>query len=545
MKKLRYMTWALALLVLTNCKQMPTVDLLVTNAVIYTVDSGFTVAEAMAVKDGKIVETGTTKALESKYKATSTLDLDGKYVYPGFIDAHCHYYGYGLFSNYAQLKGTTSFNEILSLLSDYARSSETGWIIGRGWDQNDWEEKVFPNNDELNKLFPNRPVILYRIDGHAVLVNDIAFEKAAIDTIAYHNYMVFKNGEFTGVLIDKAADLAKAAIPAPSKKQIRQAILTAQQNCLAVGLTMVHDAGLGSEVVEQLIEMDKNGELKIRIFVMLSPDSANIEFMKTQGVIRTGHLNIGALKLYADGALGSRGAALIQPYSDQPENTGYILESNDYFNSYCQIALDNNYQVCTHCIGDSANRQILNIYSNFLQPGNDKRWRIEHAQVVDPADVNLFGKYNIIPSVQPTHATSDMYWAGQRLGDERVKNGYAYRNLLEQNGWLPAGSDFPVESINPLFGYYAAVARQDQDHYPPEGFQVENALSKQQALRAMTIWAAKAGFWESVSGSIERDKSADFVVLDTDIIQEDIHKSFRAVVLKTFIRGELCYEQEE
>lgn len=531
-------------LLMTACQTKETADLLVFGGKIYTVDSAFSTCEAMVINEGKIVFTGSQAKAKSKYACKESLDLKGAYVYPGFMDAHCHFYGYGLFESYAKLENTQSFDEIIEILKQYAEANPEGWIVGRGWDQNDWSIKKFPDNNLLNTLFPDRPVILYRIDGHAVLVNSMAFDRAQIDTIKLRPYMQFDDGVFTGLLFDNAADLAKEAIPKPDENKIRSAIKIAQKNCLAVGLTSVADAGLDYDVIEQLIKMDDQGDLKMRVYAMLNPNDQNKEFIFKNGHIQKPHVHIQALKLYADGALGSRGACLLQDYSDDAGNRGFLLQKPNYYHFWAQVALDNDYQLCTHAIGDSANRFVLNLYAHYLKGNNNKRWRIEHAQIVDKSDVGAFGKYSIIPSVQPTHATSDMYWAEERLGS-RIQNAYVYKDLLMQNGWLANGSDFPVESINPLFGFYAAVSRKDQKGYPRDGFQAENALSREEALRAMTIWAAKSCFEEKIKGSLEAGKLADFVALEQDIMTMDEDEIYKARVKQTFSAGEMVYQIKE
>lgn len=277
---------------------------------------------------------------------------------------------------------------------------------------------------------------------------------------------------------------------------------------------------------------------------MLSDEKTNYDYAAKNGMIKTDRLNVRSFKVYGDGALGSRGACLLQPYNDKPGHYGFLLSSPAHFDSVAKWISDNRWQMCTHAIGDSGNRTILNTYARYLEGKNDLRWRIEHAQVVNQNDFNLFGNYSIIPSIQPTHATSDMYWAGDRLGAERVKGAYAYKQLLQQNGWLPLGTDFPVEDISTFKTFYAAVVRKDAKGWPAGGYQVENALSREEALRGMTIWAAKSNFEENEKGSLEKGKFADFVILDADIMKEAPEKLLSAKVLKTFLNGEKVYEKK-
>jgi predicted amidohydrolase YtcJ len=525
-----------------SCNQKENADLLIVNATIYTVDENFAVAEAMAVNEGRIVATGTTEDITGKYSSGKTIDLDKKPVYPGFIDAHCHFYGYGLgLLKRADLMGTQSFDEILEIMkAHHEKFPSAYWIEGRGWDQNNWPEKAFPTNDKLNALFPDNPVILIRVDGHAAIVNKKAMQMAGIDatTKPEGGDVILNDGKPTGVLIDNAIDLVTRIIPPPDKSQMAEALFQAQQNCFAVGLTGVHDCGLEKREIEVIDSLQKNGELKMRIYAMLTPAQETLDAYLQKGIVKNDLLNIRSVKLYADGALGSRGAKLIEPYSDDPGNTGLLLRSPEALREFCKLAYDHGYQVCTHAIGDSANRLMLDIYSEFLAGKNDLRWRIEHVQIVAPEDFRLFSQFDVVPSVQPTHATSDMYWAGDRIGTERMKGAYAFHDLLQQTGWLPLGTDFPIEGINPLHTFYAAVVRKDLKGWPDGGFQPENALSRKEALKGMTIWAAKAAFEENEKGSIEPGKFADFVVLDQDIMLVAGDKLPNVKVLKTFVGGE-------
>jgi predicted amidohydrolase YtcJ len=322
-------------------------------------------------------------------------------------------------------------------------------------------------------------------------------------------------------------------------------LLQAQQNCFAVGLTTVADAGLGNSTIKRMDKMHHEGTLKMRIYAMLSPTEENLTEYLTAGVYKTDRLHVGSVKLFADGALGSRGALMLEPYSDAPEKTGLQVNSNAYLTDICQRCYDAGFQVETHCIGDSANRLMLSIYKNILKGPNDRRWRIEHAQIIHPDDFRIFADYSIIPSVQTSHATSDMYWAADRVGPVRIKGAYAYKELLAQNGWLPNGSDFPVERINPLFGFFAGFARMDQSGYPEGGWMMENALTREESMRAMTIWAAKSCFEENERGSIEPGKMADFVVLEQDILTIGALDVPKTRVLETWIGGEQVFNREQ
>jgi predicted amidohydrolase YtcJ len=535
MKKL----WPVLLLLTVACKQKDyNADLLVKNALVYTVDSKFSTAEAFVVDAGKIVAVGNADTLEEKYFARQVINAGGKAVYPGFIDAHAHFYEYGLGLQEADLGNTKSWQEVVDSVGSFAAKNHEGWIVGRGWDQNKWKVKQFPDKAKLDSLFPARPVILSRIDGHAVMVNQAALDIAGVkpgQTITGGKIETI-NGKLTGLMIDNAQGIITRKIPPPTEQITQSAFLGAQKNCFAVGLTTVDDCGLPYTMVNTIAQLQHKGALKMRMYVMLSDAPENYEYLFKRGAYKTPSLNVRAFKVYADGALGSRGACLLQPYADQKNWSGFLLSP--------QKIAEHGFQMCTHAIGDSANRVILKIYASVLKGKNDKRWRIEHSQIVSPEDVKYFGDYNIVPSVQPTHATSDMYWAGTRLGKKRLKTAYAYKDLLEQNGWMPLGTDFPVENINPMYTFYAAVERKDLKGLPEDGFQMENAISRKEALMGMTIWAAKANFEEKEKGSIEPGKFADFVILDTDIMKAKGSALPNVKVLKTFINGEQVYEKK-
>jgi len=525
--------------------QRKNIDLLIYNAKIYTVDSKFSTATAIAIKDGKILDVG-KNGLREKYWPAQSINADGKFIYPGFIDAHAHFFGYANSLQNADLVGTESWDEILSRLQTFAVSHPTGWLLGRGWDQNDWAAKAFPTNEKLNALFPNRPVLLTRVDGHAAIANQKALELSGVnpgDKLTGGEVQVM-NGKLTGILVDNAVGLVSRNIPAQTAEQITKALLEAQQNCFAVGLTTIDDCGLGFQSVELARQVQSNGELKMRMYIMLSDGKANFEWAKKNGKLKTDRLNVRSFKVYADGALGSRGACLLEPYNDQPGHYGFLLSSQQHFDSVAQVINDLGFQMCTHAIGDSGNRIILKIYAKYLKGKNDQRWRIEHAQVINQNDFTLFGQHNIIPSVQPTHATSDMYWASDRVGPQRVKGAYAFKQLMNENKWIPLGTDFPVEDISPFKTFHSAVFRTDSKEYPAGGYQMENALTRQDALRGMTIWAAKSNFEEKEKGSLEKGKFADLVILDKDIMTIDAKEILNTSVLATYINGEKVYQKK-
>ena len=529
-----------------SCSQKKKADLLVFNVTVYTVDSLFTMAEALVIKDGKIAAAGKLAELEKQYEPKERLDAGGQYIYPGFIDAHAHFVGYGTGLQTADLVGTNSWDEIVEKLKTFSKEHPDGWLIGRGWDQNDWVVKEFPNNEQLNMLFPGRPVLLKRVDGHAAIANQKALDEAGIlpGLKLTGGEAEVKNGKLTGLLIDNAIDLVTTKIPLPTKEQFKEALQDAEKNCFAMGLTTIDDCGLSAAETDMIKELQEKGELKMRLYVMLSDNVSNYVYLEKKGIIKTDRLHVRGFKVYGDGALGSRGACLLQPYSDKPGHYGFLLSKPTHFDSVAAWIHKKGFQMCTHAIGDSGNRTILKTYSKYLEGKNDLRWRIEHAQVVNQNDFNLFGQYSIIPSVQPTHATSDMYWAAERLGNERVKGAYAYKQLLQQNGWIPLGTDFPVEDISPFKTFYAVVVRKDAKGWPANGYQMENALTREEALRGMTIWAAKSNFEEKEKGSLEPGKLADFIILDKDIMKANEADLLQIKVLKTFVGGEIVYEKK-
>lgn len=531
-------------ILLLACQHRKKADTIFYNGIVYTVDSAFSAKQAFAVAQGRIIATGSDNEILNGFEGEK-IDLGKSYVYPGFIDAHCHFYNYGMNLQTVDLTGTTSFQEVIQKVKAYANDHQTGWIVGRGWDQNDWEIKQFPEKRAFDSLFPSRPLILKRVDGHAALVNQAALNIAGIDEktkIAGGEIFKEKN-HVTGILIDNAVELVEKKIPPPDIFQMEQGLLAAQANCFGVGLTTVDDAGLEKNVVQLIDSLQRSGKLKMRIYAMLSPTKDNLSTYLTKGPVIKDLLNISSVKIYADGALGSRGACLTMPYSDKPSHTGFLLKPIHYFDSIATVIYKAGFQMNTHCIGDSANRLILDVYGKTLKGKNDRRWRIEHCQVVQTSDVPKFGQFSIIPSIQTTHATSDMYWAGDRLG-KRISTAYAYKSLLKQNGLIANGSDFPVEDINPLFGFYAAVVRKDKKGFPKNGFQVENALSRKEALYAMTYWAAYANGEEKQKGSIEKNKFADFVILEQDLLKTPDSLLWKIKVKQTWIAGKKRFDRD-
>ncbi len=521
--------------------------MIIHNANIVSMDNDSSVYEAMAIKDGKIIELGKENQILNKYSAEVTVDAMTATILPGFYDAHCHFLGYGLSKMQLELYGVMSMQEMVDACKNYQQSNPEEWIVGRGWDNTDWEDQSFPNNALLNEAFPNTPVLLRRIDGHGAIANQKALELAGISDTSYISggHIEVLDGQLTGILMDNAVDSILNIIPDASKEKKTQAILRAQKDCLEYGLTTVSDAGLKKDEALLLQELEKEGLLKTRVYVMLSDNQENFDyFLDSIGhPVETERVNIRGFKFYGDGSLGSRSACLTKPYYDVNDTVtyGFMLKEAAYFKQMAERIYPTDFQMCTHCIGDSAARTLLNIYGEILGDYNDKRWRIEHAQVIHPDDYHMFADYTIIPSVQPTHATSDMLWAVNRLGDKRLTDSYAYKKLMQQNYLIALGTDFPIENISPIETFYAAVARKNLEGNPKNGFQIENALTRWQAMMGMTFWAAMANFEESHKGSLETGKDADFVILSQDILSVPEEMILDTYVKATYILGEKVY----
>ncbi|ALM07727.1 amidohydrolase [Sediminicola sp. YIK13] len=496
-----------------------TVDLIVQDAHIYTVNDTFEKASAFAVKDGKFVAVGTSDEINNKYTSLKTITAGGKTIIPGLIDAHCHFYGLGLNQQIVDLVGTKSYQEVLDRVQEFQSKNPVDFIRGRGWDQNDWEVKEFPTKTGLDALFPNTPVALERVDGHAYLVNQKALDMAGItsNTNVSGGEIVKENGQITGILVDNPMGMIDAVVPKPNRATQIQALKDAERISLSYGLTTVNDAGLDRSTIELIDSLQQADDLSIRVYAMVSNTPENLDYYLNKGIVKTEKLNVRSIKVYGDGALGSRGAALKEAYSDKPGHFGAMVTSVADIQALVDRIAATDYQMNTHAIGDSANVVVLKAYAEALKGKEDRRWKIEHAQVIAPEDFDYF-ELGIIPSIQPTHATSDMYWAADRLGKERVKGAYAFKELLNRAGKVALGTDFPVEQVSPFLTFYAAVARMDTDNYPEGGFQMKDALSRREALKGMTIWAAYSNFEENEKGSIEVGKMADFVILNDDIM---------------------------
>lgn len=529
-------------------------DLILVNTRIYTVDDSHPFVDAMAVRGGRVAFVGSTReALLLRGASTQVLDLAGRTVIPGMVDAHAHLFGLGTFLRDIDLTDTRSYDAIVSRVAGRVKDVPSGrWIIGRGWDQNKWGDTRFPTHDPLSRVTPNNPVVLERIDGHAVLANAAAMKAAGVTAAtrdpAGGRIERTGSGEPTGVFVDNAMALIDRIVPPLSHDEMRSATVAAITESNRWGLVGLHDPGEPREVLDVFEELAKEGKFSLRVYAMISDDSAAIEHYFQRGPqseLYDDHLWIRSIKLYADGALGSRGAALLDPYADDPKNNGLLKSTPDHLRDVSTRALQHGFQVATHAIGDRGNRVALDAYQAALDkvPTVDHRFRIEHVQVLDHADIPRFAQLGVIPSMQAVHQTSDMYWAATRLGPSHVLGAYAWRSLLETGVIIPNGSDFPVERVNPLYSFHAAVSRQDEHDWPPGGWYPDQRMTRDEALKSVTIWPAYAGFQERIMGSLTPGKLADFDVLDRDIMVVPASEILGTQVLATYIGGRAVYER--
>jgi predicted amidohydrolase YtcJ len=534
-------------------------DLVLTNGHIYTVDNAHPRVSALAARGGRIVFVGSDAEAKALVGAsTRVIDLHGATVVPGLIDAHAHLLGLGNMLSRVNLAGSTSYDDVVARVKAFVKDVKPGeWIEGRGWDQNRWPTKEFPTHDALSRAFPNNPVALERIDGHAVLANAKAMELAHVTASTRDppggRIIRLASGAPSGVFVDNASELISRAIPGPTRPETKKAILAAIAEANRWGLTGVHDPGENAETIGIFEELAKEGNYNLRNYVMLSdpgePGSARAlanPYIQRgpQSALYDGHLWIRAIKLYADGALGSRGAALLEPYADEPGNSGLLVSKPEHIEAWAELGLRSGFQINVHAIGDRGNRIVLDAFDSALRkyPKADHRFRIEHAQVVSQQDIPRFARLGVIPSMQATHQTSDMRWAESRVGPQRIRGAYAWRSLLNTGVVVPNGTDFPVEEVNPLLTFHAAVTRQDPTNWPAGGWYPEQKMTREEALQSMTIWAAFAGFQESVLGSLTPGKYADFVVLDRDIMQVPDTQILGSRVLSTWLGGKPVYE---
>jgi predicted amidohydrolase YtcJ len=530
-------------------------DLIVTGARIYTVDDARPTVQAFAVRGGKIVFLGSeSEALMLKGAATKVLDYSGRTIIPGMVDGHAHLQSLGAELRYVDLMGTKSYEEVIRRAVERSKTVPAGqWIVGRGWDQNLWADTRFPTHEALSRAIPNHPVILTRVDGHMILVNAKAMEAAKVTRSTPEplggKILKLPNGEPSGTFVDNAEALIRSVMPRTPKAELRQQIIDAIAAVNRLGLTGVHDAGVDADVIEAHEEVAKEGRYTLRNYIMVSDDSAALTRYFSRGPqsgLYDGRIWIRSIKLYADGALGSRGAALISPYSDDPQNSGLLTSTAEHLLARTQWALRSGFQVCTHAIGDKGNRAALDAYEGALRtnPHADHRFRVEHAQVIHRDDIPRFAQLGVIPAMQASHQTSDMNWAQDRLGPMRVRGAYAWRALLSTGVVIPNGSDFPVEEANPLISFHSAVTRQNAENWPAGGWYPEQRMTREEALKSMTIWPAYAAFQEATLGSLALGKYADFVVLDQDIMTMPAEDILKTKVIATFLGGQAVYERK-
>ncbi len=541
-----YYLFSIIILIGSSCLKQK-VSLIIYNAHIYSLNNNHDSFDAMVIDGNKICSLGNYQQLSKIYSSSQTIDAQGGFIFPGFFDGHTHYSDYAIALSQINLYGTHSFNEVLAKLAQFvAENPNEEFIIGHGWDQNLWTPSQFPNNKILNNLYPNKAIILYRIDGHAALVNQRAIELAQLDTQSYvEGGLIQKSkGILTGILIDKAIPLVSKIIPQETYSSLLKKMQKAETLCLGYGLTAMSICGVSVYEALLLDSMYKNNCLNIRLQIFLSDEPQSYSFLFSRGIIQSPKLKINGIKMYMDGALGSRGASLMEPYTDDP-SIGFLLQSFNHYDSIVQLLKNSPFQLCTHAIGDSANRVILRLYDAYLESDNDRRWRIEHAQVVHADDVHYFKDRKIIPSVQPLHATEDMFWAPKRLGSKRIYDAYRLKSLYQENNWIILGTDFPagVPGPNPLRTYLSAVYRLNDSLQPMGGFRVEEALTPQETILGMTLWPAKGAFWEQDLGSLEVGKKADFIILDKNLLQQPASEVLSTKVLSTYIDGTMVWDK--
>ena len=541
------------LFITSQCSEPTNADLYIHNINGYTI-SGDTVATftAMAIKDGKIVAIGDTSELNAKYQDIEMLDLEGRTVIPGLIDAHGHVMGLGYRAAQVNLEGTRSVQEALDRVKAYAENNpDADWILGRGWNQVLWAENAFPTGADLDAISDGRPIYLTRVDGHAAWANSVALGMSGIsrETVDPQGGLIIRDrrGDPTGILIDNAMNIVDSVVPSPDSTETMTALIKALEELRSLGITSTHDAGVNYPTYQLYKNAADQGLLTTRIYGMISGVGNDFDQIAADGLLKNylnDFLSVRSVKLYGDGALGSRGAAMIHPYHDEPSNSGLLFYGPDSLSTMIGKAVKKGYQVNVHAIGDAANRVALDAYQmvqDSIPSSRELRHRIEHAQIVAPEDFDRFVSLNIIASMQPVHATSDMNMAEDRVGSERILGGYAWQTFLDKGVVLASGSDYPVENANPFHGLYAAVTRSDTLGNPLGGWYPEQKLSRVQALRSFTIDAAYAGHQEQVLGTLETGKWADFIVIDQDYFSIPESDIWRIKVLQTFVAGKRVY----
>lgn len=530
-------------------------DLIVTGGHIYTVDDSRPAAQAFAVRNGVFTFVGSEREARAlRGPNTRMVDLHGATVVPGLADAHGHLRELGVSLHEADLVGSLSYDEVIARTVKHAGKPAKGdWVLGNGWDQNRWASKQFPTSAALTSAFPDNPAMLQRVDGHALLANARAMQLAGVTAATKDpeggRIVRDANGNPTGVFVDNAQGLIARVIPDPTPAQTEQMLTDAIAECNRWGLVAVHDPGESRAVIDVMESMARKGSFGLRGYILISDDSADLAHYYAVGPrsdLYGGHLWVRAIKLYADGALGSRGAALLSPYSDDPGNSGLLVSTEAHLQDVATAALRHGFQVATHAIGDRGNRNALDAYQAALNavPTANHRFRVEHAQILDPADIPRFAQLGVIPSMQASHQTSDMRWAEDRLGPSRIRGAYAWRSLLNTGVIVPNGTDFPVEQVNPLITFHSAVTREDATNWPDGGWYPEQRMTRNEALRSMTIWPAYAGFQEHVMGSITPGKYADFTVLDQDIMTIPAKDILATGVVATYIGGKAVYQRK-
>ena len=540
------------LLAFTSHSVFAQANFVIHNATVYTVNPEQPEAEALAVRGDRILMVGTNAELLEAYPDAEHLDANGQTVVPGLIDAHVHLMGLGTSLLQANLVGAQSKEETLERLKAFAETlPQDAWLTGRGWDQNDWPEKAFPTRQDLDEAFPERPVWLRRIDGHAAWANTAALETVGMEALGSmadpEGGKIERDaqGAPTGVFVDAAMAIIESQLPEASEEQLGRALELAIEETKKNGLTGVHEAGLDQATAERYQQAIDADRFDVRLYGMVGGRGDAFDYFCENGLIFDygGKLTVRAVKFYIDGALGSRGAALLSDYSDDEGNQGLLMLPPDSFTTDVRRALECGYQVNTHAIGDRGNRVVLDAYEQAMQATGrtSGRHRIEHAQIVALEDIPRFAELGVIVSMQPTHATSDMYWAESRLGPERIQGAYAWRSFLDSGARLAFGSDFPVEQVNPLLGFYAAITRQDAEGYPEGGWLPDERLTREETLRAFTLDAAYAAFMEDEVGSIEPGKYADFVVLSRDIMTIPEVEILETDVVATYLGGKAVH----
>ena len=529
-------------------------DLIVTNGRVYTADDTRPLVEAFAVRGGRIVFTGSAReAATLKGANTQVVDAGGRTIIPGMVDGHAHFNNLAKKLRSVDLVGTKSYDEIIAKVVERAKSTPKGsWIIGRGWDQNAWGNTAFPTHEALSAATPDHPVLLERIDGHAQLANMAAMRVAGLTAAAKDpsggKIIRDAKGNPTGVLIDKAESLVSDKVPEPSLEEWRAMHKDAVKLMHRWGLVGMHDAGASRTMIDLYEDMAQKNELDLRLYIMIGDDSAALSHYFAKGprsALYNGQVWVRSVKLYADGAMGSRGAALLEPYSDDPNNNGLLLSAPAHIQSVAERGLAAGFQINTHAIGDRGNRVVLDAYEKAFGkvPRANHRFRVEHAQILHQDDIPRFAQLGVIPSMQASHQTSDMYWIGKRLGPTRLYGAYAWQTLLNTGVVIPNGSDFPVEEVNPLISFHASIARQDARDWPTGGWYPAERMSREDALRSMTLWPAYAGFQEADMGSIAPGKYADFVMLDQDIMRVPAEMVLNTRVLETWLGGKRVFER--